>query len=60
VAWNGFSFEAFRNLWGFFRLSLASAVMLWWVNSKLEWNSSSNFTILQNLADSKKKLQFFL
>ncbi|KAK2428013.1 Protein DETOXIFICATION 29 [Trifolium repens] len=29
VAWNGFSFEAFRNLWGFFRLSLASAVMLW-------------------------------
>jgi hypothetical protein len=35
-------------------------VMLWWVNSKLEWNSSSNFTILQNLADPKKKLQFFL
>lgn len=28
IAWNGFSFEAFRNLWGFFRLSLASAVML--------------------------------
>lgn len=28
-AWKGFSCEAFRNLWGFFRLSLASAVMLW-------------------------------
>lgn len=28
-AWNGFSGEAFRNLCGFFRLSLASAVMLW-------------------------------
>ncbi|XP_059633678.1 protein DETOXIFICATION 29-like isoform X2 [Cornus florida] len=27
-AWNGFSLEAFRNLWGFIRLSLASAVML--------------------------------
>ncbi|KAG5059226.1 protein DETOXIFICATION 29-like [Glycine soja] len=27
-AWNGFSWEAFRSLWGFFRLSLASAVML--------------------------------
>ncbi|KAL5122487.1 Protein DETOXIFICATION 29 [Glycine soja] len=27
-AWNGFSGEAFRNLCGFFRLSLASAVML--------------------------------
>ncbi|TKY58688.1 TRANSPARENT TESTA protein 12 [Spatholobus suberectus] len=27
-AWNGFSFEAFENLWGFVRLSLASAVML--------------------------------
>ncbi|RDY06813.1 Protein DETOXIFICATION 29, partial [Mucuna pruriens] len=29
ATWSGFSFEAFRNLWGFFRLSLASAVMLW-------------------------------
>ncbi|XP_020233209.1 protein DETOXIFICATION 29 [Cajanus cajan] len=27
-AWSGFSLEAFRNLWGFVRLSLASAVML--------------------------------
>lgn len=27
-AWSGFSFEAFHNLWGFVRLSLASAVML--------------------------------
>ncbi|XP_028790421.1 protein DETOXIFICATION 29-like [Neltuma alba] len=27
-AWNGFSFQAFKNLWGFVRLSLASAVML--------------------------------
>jgi len=29
AAWKGFSWEAFGNLWGFFRLSLASAVMLW-------------------------------
>ncbi|KAL9328629.1 hypothetical protein ACSQ67_003632 [Phaseolus vulgaris] len=28
AAWKGFSWEAFGNLWGFFRLSLASAVML--------------------------------
>lgn len=27
-AWSGFSFEAFKNLWGFVRLSFASAVML--------------------------------
>ncbi|XP_061358530.1 protein DETOXIFICATION 29-like [Gastrolobium bilobum] len=27
-AWTGFSFQAFQNLWGFVRLSLASAVML--------------------------------
>ncbi|KAF5741093.1 protein TRANSPARENT TESTA 12-like [Tripterygium wilfordii] len=27
-AWSGFSFKAFQNLWGFVRLSLASAVML--------------------------------
>ncbi|XP_006852295.2 protein DETOXIFICATION 29 isoform X1 [Amborella trichopoda] len=27
-AWSGFSWKAFQNLWGFFRLSLASAVML--------------------------------
>lgn len=28
-AWSGFSWKAFSNLWGFVRLSLASAVMLW-------------------------------
>ncbi|KAG8641700.1 hypothetical protein MANES_12G023400v8 [Manihot esculenta] len=27
-AWNGFSCQAFKNLWGFVRLSLSSAVML--------------------------------
>ncbi|KAI4328174.1 hypothetical protein L6164_020552 [Bauhinia variegata] len=27
-AWNGFSMKAFQNLWGFVRLSIASAVML--------------------------------
>ncbi|KDP26652.1 hypothetical protein JCGZ_17810 [Jatropha curcas] len=27
-AWNGFSWKAFQNVWGFVRLSLASAVML--------------------------------
>lgn len=29
-AWSGFSWKAFQNLWGFVRLSLASAVMLWY------------------------------
>ncbi|KAF5190839.1 Detoxification-like protein [Thalictrum thalictroides] len=28
-AWSGFSIKAFLNLWGFLRLSIASAVMLW-------------------------------
>lgn len=28
-AWSGFSLKAFQNLWGFIRLSVASAVMLW-------------------------------
>lgn len=28
-AWTGFSWKAFQNLWGFVRLSLASAIMLW-------------------------------
>ena len=28
-AWSGFSLKAFQNLWGFVKLSLASAVMLW-------------------------------
>jgi MATE family multidrug resistance protein len=32
-AWSGFSFQAFQNLWGFVRLSLASAVMMWFVLS---------------------------
>lgn len=28
-AWSGFSTEAFGDLWGFFRVSVASAVMIW-------------------------------
>ena len=28
-AWSGFSWKAFHDIWGFVRLSLASAVMLW-------------------------------
>lgn len=28
-AWSGFSWKAFYDLWGFVRLSVASAVMLW-------------------------------
>ena len=28
-AWSGFTWEAFHNLWGFVKLSLASAVMIW-------------------------------
>ncbi|KAK6139197.1 hypothetical protein DH2020_027060 [Rehmannia glutinosa] len=28
-AWSGFSWRAFQNLWGFVKLSMASAVMLW-------------------------------
>lgn len=27
--WSGFSSEAFRDLWGFLRVSVASAVMIW-------------------------------
>lgn len=30
-AWSGFSWGAFQNLWGFVKLSVASAVMLWFV-----------------------------
>ncbi|KAL8151146.1 hypothetical protein V2J09_020954 [Rumex salicifolius] len=30
-AWSGFSFTAFQNLWGFLRLSFASAIMIWLV-----------------------------
>lgn len=30
-AWGGFSWLAFADLWGFVKLSLASAVMLWYV-----------------------------
>src|SRR5262249_19454368 len=29
-AWSGFSWLAFSDLWGFVKLSLASAVMLWY------------------------------
>ncbi|CAN6464402.1 unnamed protein product [Victoria cruziana] len=29
-AWTGFSWKAFSHLWDFFKLSLASAVMLWY------------------------------
>lgn len=28
-AWSGFSWKAFENLWGFVKLSLASAIMIW-------------------------------
>ncbi|KAF4363632.1 hypothetical protein G4B88_021749 [Cannabis sativa] len=28
-AWSGFSWKAFQNLWGFVKLSFASAIMLW-------------------------------
>lgn len=30
-AWTGFSMSAFKSLWGFVKLSVASAVMLWYV-----------------------------
>lgn len=29
VAWSGFSLLAFRNIWSFAKLSIASAIMLW-------------------------------
>lgn len=36
--WTGFSSKAFHNLWGFIRLSLASALMLWLVkHTELIW-----------------------
>lgn len=39
-AWNGFSWKAFHNLWAFVRLSLASAVMLWYIYESLSSNYS--------------------
>lgn len=39
-AWNGFSWKAFHNLWAFIRLSLASAVMLWYIYESLSSNYS--------------------
>uniref|UniRef100_A0A5K1A2S4 Uncharacterized protein n=1 Tax=Nymphaea colorata TaxID=210225 RepID=A0A5K1A2S4_9MAGN len=30
-AWTGFSWKAFTHLWEFFKLSLASSVMLWYL-----------------------------
>lgn len=39
-AWNGFSWKAFHNLWAFVRLSLASAVMLWYIYESLPSNYS--------------------
>lgn len=39
-AWNGFSWKAFHNLWAFVRLSLASAVMLWYIYESLYSNYS--------------------
>lgn len=38
-AWSVFSFAAFSNLWGFVKLSFASAIMLWYVNSS--WSNSN-------------------
>lgn len=34
-AWSGFSWLAFADLWGFVKLSLASAVMLWYLTAFL-------------------------
>ncbi|KAF3658701.1 putative protein TRANSPARENT TESTA 12-like [Capsicum annuum] len=42
-AWSGFSWKAFHNLWGFVRLSLASAVMLWRVDNYNNNNKPSVF-----------------
>lgn len=39
-AWNGFSWKAFHNLWAFVTLSLASAVMLWYIYESLPSNYS--------------------
>lgn len=39
-AWSGFSWAAFTNLWGFVKLSFASAIMLWY-NLKLPPSYSS-------------------
>lgn len=37
-AWSGFSWAAFSNLWGFVKLSFASAIMLWYVTLPLLLN----------------------
>lgn len=39
-AWNGFTWLAFADLFSFVKLSLASAVMLWYVFSNFIFNST--------------------
>lgn len=52
-AWNGFSWKAFHNLWAFVRLSLASAVMLWYIYESL----SSNYSFLKHhFSEARKKI----
>ena len=33
--WTGFSSKAFKGMWPYFKLTVASAVMLWYVNQRL-------------------------
>lgn len=44
-AWTGFSFKAFQDLWGFVRLSLASAVMMWFVQNLIQNNKSLYYVL---------------
>jgi MATE family multidrug resistance protein len=37
LSWTGFSTQAFTGLWEFFKLSLASGIMLLYVYSYLSW-----------------------
>lgn len=47
-AWSGFSWLAFADLWGFVQLSLASAVMLWYLIPFLTLiiNKHISFTVI--------------
>lgn len=50
-AWSGFSWLAFSDLFGFVKLSLASAVMLWYFSSPLSPMVYAKYNILVPYAD---------
>ncbi|OWM89671.1 hypothetical protein CDL15_Pgr024419 [Punica granatum] len=64
-AWSGFSWKAFQNLWGFVRLSLASAVMLcmnilgWTVMVTLGMNAAISVRVSNELGAGNPRTAIF-